>query len=163
MSPIGLILNLVLGGLLLAALVLGMRLERRLRALRDGHLSFTKSVAELDQAALRTESGLADLRATTMQAQTALAARIDQAQALATRLEQLIATAQAAADQPLMLSTPLATSMAKPAPRPMAPAAAPARPAAPSTLRSRVSVDDDLFEIGEPQRAPLSAMAGGRR
>ena len=72
MSPIGLVLNLFLGVLLLFALMLGMRLERRLKALREGHLDFTKAVAELDQAALRTESVLADLRATTHQAQAVL-------------------------------------------------------------------------------------------
>ncbi|MGZ6013180.1 MAG: hypothetical protein ACXWK0_15160 [Caulobacteraceae bacterium] len=58
-------LNLILGMLLCCALVLGVRLERKLRDLRDSHADFAKAVSELDQAAGRTESSLATLRAGT--------------------------------------------------------------------------------------------------
>ncbi len=57
MSPIALILNLLLGGLLVAALALGLRLDRRLRALRESQAGFIKAVNDLDQAAARTHAG----------------------------------------------------------------------------------------------------------
>ena len=51
MSPIALGMNLALAVLLLAALGFGMRLDRRLKALKDGQATFAGAVADLDQAA----------------------------------------------------------------------------------------------------------------
>lgn len=90
MSAIGLIMNLVLAGLLLAALGMGVRLNRRLTALRDSQDGFASAVAELNAAAQRAEQGLADLRAATDEATDALADRIEKGRALATKLERLI-------------------------------------------------------------------------
>ena len=88
MSVIGIGMNLMLAGLLVAALVMGMRLNARLKALRDSHQSFAKSVTDLDAAAVRAEQGLADLRAATDEAIDTLADRIEKARALSAKLER---------------------------------------------------------------------------
>jgi hypothetical protein len=163
MSPVALTLNLALGALLIGALLMGLRLDRRLKALRDSHGGFAKAVSELDQAALRTEAGLAELKATAQLARTDLAERIDMAQRLSERLAKLIVDAE--------------EKTAELARHPLAPRAAPAPPQAlplqvdmpldiveawPAnrSTRSRAVVDDDLFESAKPT---LSAMAGNRR
>ncbi len=90
MTAIGLIMNLLLAGLLLAALSLGLRLNRRLKALRDSQDGFATAVAELNAAAQRAEQGLADLRAATDEATDELADRIEKGRALAAKLERLM-------------------------------------------------------------------------
>ncbi|MDB5460930.1 MAG: flagellar positioning protein PflI [Caulobacteraceae bacterium] len=176
-------LNCILGFLLVCGLLMGMKLDKRLRGLRDSHAGFAKAVQELDSAAARTEASLADLRAGTEHARTELAARIDQARLLTQRLDTLTAEAARALEQPLALTQPLSQP---PEARPLADSLA-ARAAAraereaalrPTALsqrepaarrepspRSKVMVDDDLFEIvsGPERRAPLAAVMGGRR
>jgi ABC-type transporter Mla subunit MlaD len=169
-------LNIILGMLLVCGLMLGLRLDKRLRGLRDNHDSFAKAVQELDQAAARTESSLADLRAGTEAARTELAARIDQARLLAQRLEKLTADAERALEEPVGKPQPRANPLLTGWPRSNAEPAAPrlsaladrrstAPPAPPADPRSRVLVDDDLFDIGGglDRRAPLAAVMGGRR
>jgi len=90
MSLIALSMNLLLAGLLAAALALGLRLNRRLKNLRDSHEGFAVAVRELNAAAERAEQGLADLRAATDEAVETLADRIEKGRALAARLERLI-------------------------------------------------------------------------
>jgi hypothetical protein len=90
MSLIGLVMNLLLAGLLVAALGMGWRLNRRLKALRDSHDGFAVAVAELNVAATRAEQGLADLRAATDEAVDILGERIEKGRALANRLDRLI-------------------------------------------------------------------------
>ena len=90
MSIIGLTLNLLLAGLLIAALGMGWRLNRRLKALRDSHDGFAVAVAELNTAAARAEQGLADLRAATDEAVDILGDRIEKGRTLASRLDRLI-------------------------------------------------------------------------
>jgi uncharacterized coiled-coil protein SlyX len=138
--------------------MMGMTLNKRLRGLRDSHAGFAKAVQELDGAAARTQASLADLRASTAQAQTELAARIDQARLLTQRLDKLTADAAQALEQPLSLTRPLSAPSA--ALRPVA--LAQRQPAA--NPRSKVLIDDDLFEVagGLDRRAPIAAM-GGRR
>lgn len=48
MSVVALAMNGFLAVLLIAALIFGWRLERRLKALRDSHEGFAKAVADLD-------------------------------------------------------------------------------------------------------------------
>jgi len=166
-------LNLILGVLLFCALVLGVRLERRLRGLRDSHADFSKAVGELDQAAGRTEHSLAALRAGTETAKTEVASRIDQARIACQRLEKLVADADKAATrlaaQPLALldrappparpvqaqpPAPAPSAIARPEPeflRPAAPVQARPEPA-PSRSRAKL-VDDDLF--AQPSPAPV--------
>jgi Domain of unknown function (DUF6468) len=93
MSDIGLIMNGLLGLLLTGALVVGWRLEGRLKVLRASQQSFTTAVQDLDRAAARAEQGLADLRAATDEAADSLAARIERAAALVQRLEKSTADA----------------------------------------------------------------------
>jgi hypothetical protein len=127
MSPIALAMNLVLALLLVSALGLGMRLERKLKALREGQDRFAGAVAELDRAAQRAETGLAELRMATEEAVDLLAGRIEKARELATRLERF--TAEAA--RPVAPASRAPTPQARPAPaRPGLDRAA-ARPSAP--------------------------------
>jgi hypothetical protein len=97
MSAIAIGMNLMLAGLIIAALMLGLRLNARLKALRDSHEGFAKAVAELDAAAQRAEQGLADLRAATDEAQDALADRIEKARALTAKLDKQLQSAPAPA------------------------------------------------------------------
>jgi hypothetical protein len=168
-------LNLILGVLLFCALLLGLRLERKLRGLRDSHADFAKAVGELDQAAGRTEQGLAALRAGAETAKTEVASRIDQARIACQRLEKLVADADRAADrlaaQPLALidrapppraaqppqpPAPAPSAIARPDPevlRPAAPAPEPASRVQGSRSRARM-VDDDLFDLDPIVGAP---------
>jgi hypothetical protein len=180
MSPIAIGMNLVLALLLLAALGFGWRLERRLKALRDSQMSFVGAVAELDRAAQRAESGLAELRAATEETVDLLAGRIEKARELAGKLETL--TSQAA--RPVAAAAPV-----RPVDRTQAPTRRGPLPddltgeraeaaaedlvlrlterAAPAPervrldprigVRSRATIDDDLFDS-----KPRSAV-GGRR
>ena len=170
-------LNCILGFLLVCGLFMGMTLNKRLRGLRDSHASFAKAVQELDSAAFRTEASLADLRASTEQARTELGARIDQARLLTQRLDKLTAeAARALEEQPLPLTQALSPAMARGSVR-LDRATQPIRPAALATRdapnpRSKVMVDDDLFDVpgvAARRQAPASSAAapmramGGRR
>ena len=95
MSPISIALNLLLSTLLVAALMFGWVLNRRLKALKDSHAGFADAVANLDRAAQRAETGLADLRSATDQAVDLLSSRILKARDMADNLDRL--TAQGAA------------------------------------------------------------------
>ena len=90
MSLIGLAMNVLLAALLLAALMMGWRLNRRLKALRDSHEGFAAAVTDLNAAAMRAEQGLADLRAATDEAVDLLADRIDKGRSLAIKLDRLV-------------------------------------------------------------------------
>ncbi|MBJ7412296.1 MAG: flagellar positioning protein PflI [Phenylobacterium sp.] len=109
MSLIAVAMNLLLAGLLIAAMVVGVRLNRRLKALKDSHAGFEVAVRELNMAAVRAEQGLADLRAATDEATDMLSDRIEKGRALAAKLEKLVSSAP---------ELPRAT-MAERAPRPM--------------------------------------------
>jgi len=168
-------LNLILGVLLFCALILGLRLERKLRGLRDSHADFAKAVSELDQAAGRTEHSLTALRAGTETAKNEVASRIDQARIACQRLEKLVADADKAADRLAAQPLPLidrAPPPARPvqAPPPAPPRSAIARPepefarqalparAEPASPRSRAKLlDDDLFAAPFP--APVARKA----
>lgn len=184
MSIIAIGMNLMLAGLIISALVLGLRLNARLKALRDSHEGFAKAVAELDAAAQRAEQGLADLRAATDEAQDALADRIEKARALTARLDkQLQGAPQASArvepvraaegarrtfrdeSDDLDLGTDAervtrrlgSLLSAAREPKPERERFSRREPLAP---RSRPSLDDDLFD-DEPVR--MAARAGARR
>jgi hypothetical protein len=107
MSLIAIGMNLLLAGLLVAAMVVGLRLNKRLKALKDSHAGFEIAVRELNLAAARAEQGLADLRAATDEATDLLSDRIEKGRALAQKLEKLVAaapelprTVQAAPERP---------------------------------------------------------------
>lgn len=116
MSVTAIALNGLLAILLLIALAFGVRLERRLKALRDSHEGFAKAVADLDRAAMRAEQGLADLRAATDEAADTLADRISKAQALAAQLDERL-------NRPIVTPPPVSSSRepgARPATEPRA-------------------------------------------
>ena len=158
MSLVALTLNLTLGVLLVGAMMLGLRLDRRLRALRESHLSFAKAVSELDQASVRTQAGLNELKATAEGVRADLVDQLDKARALADRLVKLTGEADAKA-QALVKARAAAPSLA----RQLAEAKGPGGLAPAASARSRPSVDDELFEIAAQTRPSLSAVAGGRR
>lgn len=97
MSLVSVAMNLLLAGLLAAALVMGYRLNRRLKVLRESHEGFAVAVRELNMAAARAEQGLANLRVATDEAVDLLADRIEKGRALATKLERLVQDAPATA------------------------------------------------------------------
>ncbi|HKT53681.1 MAG TPA: DUF6468 domain-containing protein, partial [Caulobacteraceae bacterium] len=93
MSPIAMVLDLLLAGLLMLTLMFGVRLERNLKALRKSQGEFVGAVGELDHAAGRAEAGLAELRGAIDDAAALLGARIEKARELAGKLETLTAAA----------------------------------------------------------------------
>jgi hypothetical protein len=107
MSLIGLAMNLLLAGLLIAALGMGWRLNRRLKALRDSHDGFAVAVADLNAAAARAEQGLADLRAATDEAVDILGERIEKGRNLASRLDRLIEHAEVPLRAPQRAAAPV--------------------------------------------------------
>src|SRR5262245_7327199 len=138
MSLIAIGMNVLLAGLLVAAMVVGLRLNRRLKALRDSHEGFEVAVRELNLAAVRAEQGLADLRAATDEATDLLSDRIEKGRALAAKLERMIASAPE-----------VPTPVRAPAPRPSLHAVRPAAPA----------VEDDTHAATlEAAQAALAAM-----
>jgi hypothetical protein len=183
MSPIAMMLDLMLAGLLILTLAFGMRLERNLKALRKSQADFVGAVSDLDQAATRAEAGLAELKGAVDDAALLLGSRIEKGRELAGKLETLSAAAstrhaEAAAAAKAAASITAAVRSA-PAPTARAPIdrlpvdrtpltltreqALPAqrRPAPPQrpSLRSRALVDDELFE-GPAQRP--GSRAGAR-
>jgi len=169
MSIIGLLMNFLLAALLLAALVMGWRLNRRLKALRDSHDGFALAVRELNAAAARAEQGLADLRAATDEAIDELADRIDKGRALATRLQRLIDDAPTATSGRPLSDTGAGEDV-RAAERRLGALLAAAREARPerTLIREplapvaprRLTVEDDLFE-DDP--LILDSLKGGRR
>ena len=119
MSPIAFALDLLLVSLLMLAVWIGVRLERRLKGLRDSQAGFVNAVAELNDGVAKAQSGLADLKAATLEGSTVLADRIQDAKGMIARLERQIAAADAAAGR-LDAAVERANS-ARPAPASYAP------------------------------------------
>ena len=88
----GMILDGVLMLLLVAALGYGVRLEKKLAALRAGQLAFASAVTDLNAAAGRAEAALASLRASGQETDL-LHDRIVKAREVKAQLETLIARA----------------------------------------------------------------------
>lgn len=118
----GLILDGVLMLLLVAALGYGVRLERKLTALREGQQAFASAVTELNAAAGRAEAALASLRASGQETDL-LHDRIIKAREVKAQLETLIARGPVAA--PAVDAEPVREAAPARAPAP-APAPAPA-------------------------------------
>ena len=121
MNLISIGMNLLLAGLLVAAMVVGLRLNKRLKALRDSHEGFEAAVVHLNLAARRAEQGLADLRAATDEATDVLSDRIEKGRALAAKLEKLVSGAPEF-PRPMPADRPQSRGMpsVSPAPRPTA-------------------------------------------
>jgi hypothetical protein len=167
MSSIGIGLDVLLITLLLTALTVGLRLNKRLKAMREGQDSFVKAVGELDSAASRAESALIALRAASEDAHDTLLTRIETARGLIVKLDKTIDLASRAAP-----AVPAAPVQAAPSPAsinrsetrldPRFRGPAPTRL---SNVRPAVarSVDDDLFEAAPHTAATLPWRAGDRR
>ena len=115
----GMILDGVLMLLLVAALGYGVRLERKLTALREGQQAFASAVTDLNAAAGRAENALASLRASGQETDL-LHDRIIKAREVKAQLETLIARGPVAA-APAAVIEPV--RVAAPAPAPVAPPA----------------------------------------
>ena len=89
---IGIVLDAVLMLLLVAAIGYGVRLEKKLTALRAGQLAFAGAVTELNQAAGRAENALVSLRLSGEEADL-LHDRLMKAREVKAQLEVLIARA----------------------------------------------------------------------
>lgn len=118
MSLIAISLNLILCLLLVCALAYGIRLERRLKAIRDGQLAFGKAVADLNIATDKARAGLAELRETTDEATDLLGGRIARAREAAERLERAVSRAEAV---PSSTTAPASAPFVEPTPADMAP------------------------------------------
>ncbi|CAN5416690.1 hypothetical protein BH10PSE1_BH10PSE1_07640 [soil metagenome] len=132
---IGIVLDSVLMLLLVAALGYGVRLEKKLTALRAGQLAFAGAVTELNQAAGRAESALISLRQSGEEADM-LHDRLMKAREVKTQLEMLIARAPVSVPQ---AATPVA---AAPEPLRIEPVARPIV-AAPRPVIAPVTTPDD--------------------
>lgn len=160
---IGVIMDALLMLLLAAALAYGVRLDRRLKTLREGQLAFAGAVSELNTAAARAEAAVGSLRASNQETDL-LHDRIVKARALKAELEALMDRAPAAV-APRAVETPPARAEAPVAPAPAAASpvggllnaeqvetftpvlqALAANQAAKQSLnRARRSLDEDLF------------------
>ena len=164
MSVIGIAMNLILAGLLLAAMVVGIRLNRRLTALRDSHEGFEAAVRDLNLAAQRAEQGLADLRAATDEATDMLSDRIEKGRALASKLERLVSAAP---------ELPKAFAAQRSSPARAMPAAMPVRESAAdqrltalmTAARARIEAETpnaSEIRIGDAPRAGRAPLPGRR-
>lgn len=137
----GMILDGVLMLLLVAALGYGIRLEKKLGALRAGQQAFASAVTELNAAAGRAEAALASLRASGQETDL-LHDRIIKAREVKAQLEGLIARAPAAA--------PVEAARPAPAEPRMTAAAAPA--ADEERARRMAALADRIQGLAAPAR-----------
>lgn len=175
MTAIAFAMNCLLAMLLLAAMMVGLRLEKRLRGLRDSHAGFAQAAFDLNGAIARAEAGLAEMRKALRDADETLTERVDEARAAARKLEMAMRRAEpqmAFADRAVATQPPEAAPDAELDALPIKDLLArlrgsiasadrseaevlPLRDRAepPAASRSRARVDDDLFEIDAPRRA----------
>lgn len=107
---VGMIMDGVLMVLLIAAVGYGIKLERKLAALRAGQLAFAQAVTELNAAAGRAENALATLRASGQETDL-LHDRIIKAREVKAQLETLIARAPAMAPARIVEDEPVRRAM----------------------------------------------------
>lgn len=138
----GMILDGVLMLLLVAALGYGVRLEKKLSALRAGQQAFASAVTELNAAAGRAETALASLRASGQETDL-LHDRIVKAREVKAQLESLIARA------PSRPSPAVEPVRAAPAP---APAPAPVAAADDERVRRMAALADRIQGLAAPAR-----------
>ena len=144
----GMILDGVLMLLLVAALGYGVRLEKKLGALRAGQQAFASAVTELNAAAGRAEAALASLRASGQETDL-LHDRIIKAREVKAQLETLIARAPAPAAAPS--AAPVAAAPTPPATT-ARPAAAPGPSADEERARRMAALADRIQGLAAPAR-----------
>ena len=159
---IGVIMDALLMLLLACALAYGVRLDKKLKSLRDGQLAFAGAVNELNMAASRAEAALASLRASGQETDL-LHDRIVKARAVKAELEALIARSGRDVDAPIPAKPSAVIEPIRPQPQaqpttggllspeqverftPVLQALAANQSAKQSLNRARRSLDDDLF------------------
>ena len=94
MSLTNIIMDVILMGLLVAALLFGMRLDKRLKALRAAHEGFAKAVHDLDDAAIRAHNSLKELRGNADESQDLLHGRILAAREVLQKLDMQVTRAE---------------------------------------------------------------------
>ena len=97
MNPVPLAMDGLLAVLLLVAVAVGLRLNGKLKLLREGQGQFVRAVGDLDAAAARAEAGLSALRGATEETHDALLTRIETARGLLPRLDRANEDAAASA------------------------------------------------------------------
>jgi uncharacterized protein DUF6468 len=120
MTTVAFALNALLVFLLLAAMMVGFRLERRLRGLRDSHAGFAQAALDLNAAIARAETGLADMRTALTDAEETLTERVDEARAAARKLEAAMRGVRELPHQFRDAPQTVAAPPARPAPQPLA-------------------------------------------
>jgi Domain of unknown function (DUF6468) len=178
--------------LLIAALVLGVRLNARLKALKQSHEGFARAIVELNDAAVRAERGLAGLREAATETHDSLLARIETARSLSTRLETQIQIARGMVESQALARTALPGEAKAQIPAAAAPSAPPSgasesqaseslrrlalrfglsreresvqpRPPRPARpSRQRLPEEDDLFEPVDSRSPPRPQPIAGR-
>jgi hypothetical protein len=96
---IGLLVEILVAGLLAAAIVWAFILDRRLRDLKSGRDGVRQAVADLAGAASRAEHAVAALRQAAETAAVELSARQAQAKAASEELSILVGAAEGLADR----------------------------------------------------------------
>jgi hypothetical protein len=174
MTAIAFTLNCLLVFLLMAAMMVGLRLEKRLRGLRDSHKGFAQAALDLNAAIARAEGGLGEMRKALHEAEETLTERVDEARAAARKLEAAMQKAQAIPQPPSAQAEPRAAAARAddldglPIKDLLARLRSSLpiedrgearvlelrdRVASPSSARSRARIDDDLFDLDMPRRA----------
>jgi hypothetical protein len=151
----GMILDGVLMLLLVAALGYGVRLEKKLTALRAGQQAFASAVTDLNAAAGRAEAALASLRASGQETDL-LHDRIIKAREVKAQLETLIARGPSAAASPRVESVAVERAIApvEPAPR--------AEPSAEDDRARRMAALADRIQgMAAPAARSRAAAPGG--
>ena len=154
----GMILDGVLMLLLVAALGYGVRLEKKLSALRAGQQAFASAVTELNAAAGRAEAALANLRASGQETDL-LHDRIVKAREVKAQLESLIARTPVAPTAAVQeVSKPVLVA-ARP---PVAVTAEDERALRMAALAERIQGFAPSSRAAEPVAAILGALNAGR-
>ncbi|MBU1540944.1 MAG: hypothetical protein KKC29_14010 [Alphaproteobacteria bacterium] len=155
----GMILDGVLMLLLVAALGYGVRLEKKLSALRAGQQAFATAVTELNTAAGRAEAALANLRASGQETDL-LHDRIIKAREVKAQLEGLIARAPEApkAAPPAEMPRPVLVAARPPA----AATAEDERALRMAALAERIQGLSPATRAPAPVAAILGALTAGR-
>ncbi len=148
---VGMILDGVLMLLLALALAYGVRLERKLTALRAGQLAFASAVTELNTAAGRAESALASLRASGQETDL-LHDRIIKAREVKAQLEALIARAPESRAVASVVTPPVA-------PRPAPVLAAVAAHDNDDRARRMAALAERIQGMAAPTRQPSGEIA----
>jgi hypothetical protein len=154
----GMILDGVLMMLLVAALGYGVRLEKKLSALRAGQQAFATAVTELNAAAGRAEAALANLRASGQETDL-LHDRIIKARELKAQLESLIARAP---DTVRPVPQPAPTPVLVAARQPVTSTAEEERALRMAALAERIQGLAPAKRAPAPVEAILGALTAGR-